>query len=44
MTCILAEYCDAGSLGAALQSRAFPRLARTPVRAAAYGVYSSSFM
>eukprot|EP00198_Chlamydomonas_reinhardtii_P000272 XP_001689607.1 serine/threonine protein kinase [Chlamydomonas reinhardtii] len=44
VTCILAEYCDAGSLGAALQSRAFPRLARTPVRAAAYGVYSSSFM
>ncbi|KAG2501818.1 hypothetical protein HYH03_000317 [Edaphochlamys debaryana] len=33
VTAILAEYCDAGSLGSALQARSFPRLARTPVRA-----------
>ncbi|KAG2444773.1 hypothetical protein HXX76_001516 [Chlamydomonas incerta] len=44
VTCILAEYCDAGSLGAALQSRAFPRLARTPVRTAAYGSTTATFI
>ncbi|GFR39804.1 hypothetical protein Agub_g292 [Astrephomene gubernaculifera] len=37
VTCILAEYCDAGSLASALQARTFPRLTRSPVVPASPG-------